>query len=109
MLVMMFMWMPTCMLALRTMSVIYHPTSSSVSTKGWYVYFFPLGGNNGVMILAEHDLSMNWRLKFWVYSVCSFWGGGGDYNNIKFEYGHGYSHVGCNLFGGGFLRCTLYI
>ena len=54
---MLFMCIPPQMLGVRTVSVTYHMTSFSASTKGWY--FFPIGGSKGgVTILAEHEFNL---------------------------------------------------
>lgn len=47
----------------KKMTNTYHPTSSSMLTKGWYFSFFLVAGNRGVMILKKHEL-MNFWLVF---------------------------------------------
>jgi len=51
-----FVYIPPQMLGVRMVSVPYHMTYSSASTKGWYL-FCSLSNKGGVMILVEHEFN----------------------------------------------------
>ena len=64
--------MPLCMHVVRILSVTYHVAFSSVSTRGPYISFSPLGNKNGVTILTKCEFN---ELEAQVLGgiVCIFW------------------------------------